>query len=261
VKKILFSLIALVMVIGLAGGVFAYFSDVEKSTNNEIGAKTLDIQIGDNNEGYNDSGVTASFSSPSNLAPGESFTTGPVYINNVGTMDIRYIWARFCNLIETTGTTTDMELAVNPANNINDISKYLKLISVSESNNEGISYATYTFDTDTANAFLDFWNSRGGSFTLDGEISLYDLYVARNYGSGDHVTSLVLLNVVADFGTNPLPVGQKAAFKFTFQLDPAVTNAYQGDIAKFEVDFIGSARDAYPDDELADSGLDSLLGD
>jgi predicted ribosomally synthesized peptide with SipW-like signal peptide len=256
VRRILFSLMAIVMAVGLVGaGAFAYFSDVEKTTGNVMSAGTLDIEIGDNDEGYGNTAVTATFSSPANLAPGQTFTTGPVYLKNVGTIDIRWIWARFCNLVESEGTNTDAENALAAKT---DISKHIKLVSVDESNNGGSSYVNTTFNAALADAFLDYWNDRGASFTLDGEISLWDLYVARNYGSGDHVTSLVLLNDSAYFPNPALPVGSVAAFKFTFQLLPSTPNNYQGDTATFEVDFIGSQHDTYPDDELVETGLEPL---
>lgn len=49
-KKILFSVMALVLVIGLVGaGAFAYFSDTETSTGNTFTAGTLDISVNDQN--------------------------------------------------------------------------------------------------------------------------------------------------------------------------------------------------------------------
>lgn len=253
-KKILFSVMTLVLVVGLVGaGAFAYFTDVEKSTGNTMSAGTLDLEIADNNEGYSNNPVTASYSSPANLAPGETFESGPVYLKNVGTMDIGFIWARFCNLVHSEGVDTDAELSDTPARC--DISKYIKLVSVSESNDGGSSYVKTDFDATLADAFLDYWIGRGAPLTKDGVISLYDLVVARNYGSGDYVTSLVLLNY---FSSPILTPGDVAAFKFEFQLLEATPNAYQGDTATFEVDFIGSARTVYPDDLLADSITEPL---
>ena len=253
-KKILFAVMAVVLCLGLMGGAFAYFTDVEKSTGNTMSAGTLDLEIADNNEGYSNNPVTASYSSPANLAPGETFETGPVYLKNVGTMDIGFIWARFCNLVHSEGVDTDAELSDTPARC--DISKYIKLVSVSESNDGGASYVKTIFDADLADAFLAYWIGRGATtLTEDGVISLYDLVVARNYGSGDYVTSLVLLNY---FSSPILTPGSVAAFKFEFQLFEATPNAYQGDTATFEVDFIGSARTVYPDDLLWDSITEPL---
>lgn len=253
-KRILFSVMTLILVVGLVGaGAFAYFTDVEYSKDNVMSAGTLDIEIADIGEPYGNVPVSATFNSPANLAPGQTFETGPVYLKNVGTMDIGWIWARFCNLVHSEGVNTDAELSDTPARC--DISKYIKLVSVSESNNGGSSYDKTTFDSGLADAFLKFWKDRGAPLALDGEISLYDLVVARNYGSGDYVTSLVLLNY---FPEPALPVGSVAAFKFEFQLLEATPNAYQGDTATFEVDFIGSARTVYPDDLLAESITEPL---
>ena len=254
-KKLLFTLMAVVMCIGLMGGAFAWFTDVEYSTGNTMSAGTLDIQIADNNEGFGNSPVSHSFDSPAGLAPGAVFTTNPVYVKNVGTTSIRWIWARFCNLVESEGTNTDAENAATPAT---DISNYLELVSVFESDNGGASYVETVFTAPLADAFLGYWNSRGAGFSLDGSISLNNLVSARNYGSGDKVTSIVLLNDTVYFNNPALPPGATAAFKFKFKLLEVTPNAYQGDTATFEVDFIGSARDSYPDDLLMDYITEAL---
>jgi predicted ribosomally synthesized peptide with SipW-like signal peptide len=256
-KKILVIVMACVLVIGLVGGAFAYFTDVEKSTGNEMKAGTLDFQIGDNNDGYTDGGITATFSSPANLSPGDSFTTYPVYFKNTGTIDIYWIFARFCNLSESEGVSTDAENAL-PAKK--DISKYLILQNYEESG-DGVTWYTEDFALDSgvnANAYLGYWIGRGAPLTQDGEISLHDLYVARNYGSGDHVTSLLLFDGGNYTNVPPLPTGGTALARFTFKLSEDTPNNYQGDIATFEVDFIASANHVYPDDTLVESGLEPL---
>ena len=48
--------------------------------------------IADNNEVYGDTPVTASYTSPTGLAPGQSFATDPVYLKNVGSIDIKYVF-------------------------------------------------------------------------------------------------------------------------------------------------------------------------
>jgi predicted ribosomally synthesized peptide with SipW-like signal peptide len=240
-KKILFSIIAVVVCVAAMGSAFAYFTDVETSEANVLGAGTLDIQIADNNQGYRDTPVSASFTSPADWAPGQEFTTGIVYLKNVGTIDIRWIFARFTNLNES---------AV-------DFSKKILLKSIYESNNGGTSFTQSTFDTATANIFLNYWIGRGADtkgMTADGSISLKDLYIAREYGSGDYSTSLLLLNN-APFPNPALPVGSTAAFKFTFQLDPTTNNVFQGATAAFDVFFIANQQYVSPDVDYPDTLL------
>jgi predicted ribosomally synthesized peptide with SipW-like signal peptide len=256
-KRILIISMACVLCLGLIGGAFAYFTDVEKSTGNVQQAATLDLQIADNNEGYTDSGITASFSTPAGLEPGEEFITNAVWFKNTGTMDIYWIFARICGLSEAEGINTDAENAL-PA--MSDISKYIILQNYQESA-DGSTWFTEDFALDSgtnANAYLAYWNTRGASFVLDGEISLWDLYVARSYGSGDKVTSLLMFDGGNLSRVPILHSGDTAAARFTFKLAEGTPNNYQGDTAAFEVDFIASAHHTYPDDTLVESGLGTL---
>lgn len=80
-KKILISLMAIALVIGLAGaGTLAYFSDTETSTGNSFTAGTLDIALG-----------TSSWSTGfDNMKPGDTVTfTLPV--NNGGSLPLDYV--------------------------------------------------------------------------------------------------------------------------------------------------------------------------
>jgi len=96
-KKILISLMTLVLVAGLVGGgAFAYFSDTETSTANTFTAGTLNMEIADSDEGWNNgTPVTASWTSPANWAPGETITTGIINLKNVGSIDINYLFTTF----------------------------------------------------------------------------------------------------------------------------------------------------------------------
>ena len=238
-KKILFVLMACVLCIGLVGSAFAYFTDVASSEDNVMSAGTLDIQIADNNESYTDGPVSASLNSPTGLAPGESFDTGVIYIKNTGTIDIAWVWARFAGLTES----------------VPNFSKKLILTYYWEKAPGG-DWVSQEFDVTTSNIFLNYWINRGADaagMTADGSISLWDLVVAHNYGSGDYITSLLLMNDSAKAQTTGnLPVGSTAQLYFTFQLDPTTGNAYQGASATFSVDFIGSQYNGYPDEVLAD---------
>jgi predicted ribosomally synthesized peptide with SipW-like signal peptide len=265
-KKVLFSILAVVLAIGLMGSAFAYFTDVEKSTGNTMTAGTLDIQIADDDENYTNGGVSATFSSPPGLAPGDTFITEALWINNVGTIDISEVYARFAGLSEFPGVETDAETALTATT---EISKYLILQSYEESA-DGSTWAMEDFANDNgvnANAYLDYWDggSSGGwnappngLFPSDGAISLYDLVLANNYGSGDHLTSLRLFDGGNYLPTPPIPAGTDVAVRFTFKLAEATPNNYQGDYATFSVDFIAAARGVYPDDQLSESGLEPL---
>jgi predicted ribosomally synthesized peptide with SipW-like signal peptide len=205
VKRILFSIMAVGLAIGLVGGAFAWFTDVEKTTGNAMSAGTLDMEIGDDINAFTNSPISGTFNSPVGLEPGQTFDVGPVYLKNVGTVDIRWIFARFCNLVETDGVSTDAERSAPTAI---DISNKIILKKVFESNNFGASYEASAFTEADANTFLGYWNTRAGwnVFALDGSISLNDLVVARDYGSGDYVTSLLLINN-PPFPNPALPAG------------------------------------------------------
>jgi len=249
VKKLLFGLIAVAMVVAMIGSAFAYFTDVETSTGNVFQAGTLDIQIQDSNEGPTNSVVSASFVSPANLLPGNVFETNPVYLKNVGTADILRYWARFGTITENDNGYTDAE---GPGS-VNNIQDYIKLVSYSENKNDG-TWVEQMFTETQANAYLDYWNSRslsGTPFVLDGVVSLGDLATAHNYGSGDRVTTLCLMD--GSGAPAPMVTNDTFGIKFKFQLLPATDNRYQSDTATFSVNFIGSQLTDYPDDTLWES--------
>lgn len=79
-KKTLFTMMALVLVIGLAGaGTFAYFSDTETSTDNTFTAGTLDLTVNGKN------GENVQLFDVSNLKP-TSQPRGSYRINNIGSI-------------------------------------------------------------------------------------------------------------------------------------------------------------------------------
>jgi len=68
-RKLLLSMLAIFLVIGLVGaGSFAWFQDTETSTGNTFSAGTLDLKVSDDDEGFGD-GVSATWTM-SNMAPG-----------------------------------------------------------------------------------------------------------------------------------------------------------------------------------------------
>ena len=80
-KKILISLMAIALVVGLVGaGTIAYFSDTESSTGNTFTAGTLVLSVTGSETG------SAGWVSPTNWAPGET-EDGNVVLANTGTIE------------------------------------------------------------------------------------------------------------------------------------------------------------------------------
>lgn len=252
-KKILFSLLAVVMCVGMIGSAFAYFTDVETSQDNVFQAGTLNIQIKDNNEGFRDTPVSASYSI-SGLAPGQTFETDAVYLKNIGSITIERIYARFCNYSETDGTPAEFDGA-----GTKDIGNKIILLSYSESNDGGANYYEESFGHDNALAYETWWATHGATLIVqDGVITLRELIDAANGGSGGNIAALCMFdggNVPSD---PPLSSGMTAAFKFKFKLLPETNNYYQGDSASFNVQFIASMDDTYPDPMLDDYVTETL---
>ena len=95
-KKILFSLMAILLALGVVGaGAFAYFSDVETSEDNVFTAGTLDLQVVSPYEGesypfppgkiYN--GVVIPGITLSDMKPGDPPIEWRMHVNNMGSVD------------------------------------------------------------------------------------------------------------------------------------------------------------------------------
>jgi predicted ribosomally synthesized peptide with SipW-like signal peptide len=117
-KKILFTLIAIVLSLGLIGGAFAYFSDTETSEDNTFTAGTLDLVLSNDGTNYFD-GVTATWQSPSNWAPGDPEVVASLNMKDIGTIGADLVKVRGLNLVESDNGYNEAEGA-GSANNIAD---------------------------------------------------------------------------------------------------------------------------------------------
>jgi predicted ribosomally synthesized peptide with SipW-like signal peptide len=234
-KKVLFSIIAVALCIGIMGSAFAYFTDVETSKDNVLAAGTLDMQIGDNNEGYGDVPVTASFTSPAGWAPGQSFTTDPVYFQNVGSIGIPYIFGK---IVVNSETHADFAKQIKLVSYSEKSSNPLWVASSDETYNSVDGFWTEWFDEHNpgnAQSYLTFW----GITDHTGYITLADLQAGTPAGSS--IKTGMWFFDSDGVVTNPaLNVGGTAQIKFTFELLSDTTNIYQGDSATFTVDFVGA---------------------
>jgi predicted ribosomally synthesized peptide with SipW-like signal peptide len=219
VKKILFSLMAVMLCIGLVGGAFAYFTDVAPSTGNTMTAGTLNLLISnDGGTNYYDS-VGAVITSPSGWAPGTEFTTDPIYLKNVGNIDAQYVFGTVCK----------------PNDSVADFSNQIKVVSIDDWI-PGKGWETSTFDADTANTWLEFW----GAPHTKGYLTLADLWYYGNPGGSSVKTGFYFYDMFSGDTEPFLGAGKIAAVRFTFELLNTTTNAYQGASTTFELDFIAS---------------------
>ena len=101
-KKILISLMAIALVIGLVGaGTMAYFSDTETSSGNTFTAGTLDLNVGGENPNLSPDFTFGP------LAPGDSGTI-TYTLNNVGSID-GYLDLQGIGVVDTEGTNPESE--------------------------------------------------------------------------------------------------------------------------------------------------------
>jgi predicted ribosomally synthesized peptide with SipW-like signal peptide len=199
-KKILISLMTLVLVLGLVGaGTMAYFSDTETSTGNTFTAGTLNLQLDDPDE-EDANGVTASWLN-TNMAPGDS-VSGWVDVVNAGTLTADHVEISFANTV--TNVVTPAEIGADDT----DIS-------------DSIQVTTMTYSS--GGSLVDFLAITGGVFdnaTIE----------AADTNNSDTITLDELDGVTLDDVT-PAPAanGGEERFNMTIQLLPGTGNGNQGD--------------------------------
>lgn len=239
-KGAILASMAIIMVASLlaGAGTMAYFSDVETAHIGPVYAATLDMQIYDGSA-YTDDTIIIHPDSP--LAPGDTFTID-VWLKNVGTTDIRYVFASFRNLKHGGGGFADAEWP-EPWGEGLHLVKMIVLDEIYEKSSSLVGGELYNDFTGDMDGWLDFWGVPDAE--QDGSISLYDLAVYCEPGGDSALTSFRLH--AGDQGDIPrhlrycyLPVGEKVNIKFTFRLDENTKNYAQSDWFSFNLVFIGS---------------------
>lgn len=91
----------------LVGATFAYFSSSSSSTGNTFNAGTLTLQLS-NGSGWSD-GVTNTWSSPANWAPGDEVRKS-IYLKNTGTIPAMAIYAHWHNLVDPNGMSNFIQV-------------------------------------------------------------------------------------------------------------------------------------------------------
>lgn len=239
IKKLGLLGLALVLALALTGAGFAYFTDVETSSGNIAQAGTLDMQIKKEGGGWqNGSPVSEAWISPEGWAPGEEFTTDPIWLRNVGSIDAKWVFLRFASLSCDNGDDPEPE----GSGTVCDLSTKIALAKIEEYRTGLGWYCSTEFDEDTANSWLNYW-----VVTPKGYISLWDLVYLGNPKGGSALTCMYIGPGSGDCGYDPdvypmLPADSsiEAGVKMTFKLMEDTKNEYQGDRCTFSVDFIAA---------------------
>lgn len=102
-KRVLVSIFALGIAVTLAGaGTWAAFQDTEASTGNIFATGTLDMKLSNDGSTYTD-GVTATWTSPANFKPGDTFGN-ELRFTNVGSVNINHLYMYPEDLTNSGGT-------------------------------------------------------------------------------------------------------------------------------------------------------------
>ena len=124
-KKLLLLTVALFLVAGMAGaGTFAYFTDTEASTGNTFTAGTMDLKVGDADQGFGD-GVSATWTM-SNMQPGVT-TVGPLSVNlqNSGTIAADHVEISFSHSIDE--ATNPVESDTDPNSTPGEMARWIEI--------------------------------------------------------------------------------------------------------------------------------------
>ena len=218
-KKLLLSILAIFLVIGLVGaGTFAWFQDTETSTGNTFTAGTMDLKM-EGPEGNWVDGVTQTWTM-SNMVPGASNVFGKIELGSFGTLtgDHLEIGCTYTvNDDPDVESDTDKQTYLYPER----FARYMEIILMVYTND------TWWFDLLTGQKYLGSYpntsNSDGdpqAKWRVDdqessgqpgyGVISLYDL-------NQDPIDDL------------PPPDGGNTQFKMKLKLHSSADNGIQGD--------------------------------
>ncbi len=215
-KKTLFTVMAVALCLGLMGGAFAYFSDVETSTGNTFTAGTLDLVLSDLGE-TDQNGVSATWVSPANWAPGGPEVVAELTMKNIGSIGGIFGLVRGINLDEADNGYNEAE---GPSS-LNNIADHIYLTT--------LSYTEYGVYYDVLGYFTTVFGDGIAPLTL------------KEFATSPY-------SMVFWIGAWPppdyLPAGSTRVekIKLGFTFESGAGNAYQSDIATFVLN-VGTVQD------------------
>ena len=202
-KRFLLSMLAIFLVIGLAGtGAFAWFSDTETSTGNTFIAGTFDLKVSDWDEGPKD-GVSYTWTM-SDMQPGIT-TVGPfdVVLQNSGSIAANHVEISFSHSINELANPVESD--TNPASTPGEMARWIEITS-----------CTYTGVT----LYSTLTDANGNGF-----LDLEDVTLPANAAALDNLPP-------------PLPNnGGSRTFSMALKFNSGATNDIQGDTLTTTVTF------------------------
>ncbi len=198
-KKILFTVMAVVLCLGLMGAAFAYFSDTETSSGNTFTAGTVDLNI------TGQTSITLT-----NMAPGAS-ASGNITVTNVGTL---------AGSLYATSWYVTADLDPNPTPDmIDDAVAKMLLITAFTADTFDILGQIPDVDADSRITVYDMVNDPSGAVLPD--------YPASPGETGKW------FSYDAD-----MTVSENHTYALTVQFDTAAGNDYQGDGITLTFEFL-----------------------
>jgi spore coat-associated protein N len=214
VKKIIGLSVALLIILVVAGGTWAFFSDTETSSNNQFSAGTLNLKLSDADQTDVD-GVTASFGGNA-LKPGDTVGPSTVTLKNTGSLNANHVDIKFQNTVTDNPSYNAADLGANIA----DMSTVLTASALSYvGNNLLVQTVPGTFD----NTYIEAADNAGNN---NGVITLNEL------------NNVIIQGLAAPAANNGTSV-----FSIIVTVASAVGNGIQGDVVSVTVTF-GLYQDA-----------------
>ncbi len=202
----------LLVAAGIGAGTIAYFSDVETSSGNTFTSGTLDMVLKDDNEDWAD-GVTATWESPPNWAPGDE-VTATLQIKNIGSTGIEHILIKPVDLVDDDGDTPESE----PSGSTNDLSNHIFITQLDTT--IGSLGQTWSHEP---------WMSTSPYSPWSAEPPL----TLAEYAAGPYKLWLF------SYPPDPYILGANSAdqidLTMTFKFDPDADNHYQGDTCSVSI--------------------------
>ena len=219
-RKILFSLMTFVLVVGLVGGgAFAYFSDVETSTGNVFSAGTIDIEVSDDGGlNFENPWERLEFVIAPTAKPCEKYWD-VIVVHNAGDNPL-LVWKHIGELVCTGGENPEPEQEQEAQTGVNDnlaeVVWYDLVIAMTAAGEPGTTVAD--FDT---------WTGIPG---------------AADPGDNDEVIipqGYVTLEEMECYWFGPFPLGPSEVLVIaqSYHIDAEAGNEYQGDTCTFTVEF------------------------